>query len=214
MLKVNTNNINKNNLKVYLNNLAFNNFKKCETNNFQPEFKNKTRMIYSTIIEIIKAESLLVVRNESNQTHQLTNDYLSLSTKKLFKSNKSLQMPKPSTVYDIFNLSNVNLIILLALISLSFLIMLILLFKATLIQLIKYDELENADEKGIDYLAQSNETIMTGVRYFSDESLLIDYNRNELYKAFKLFKLTTSKKNETNNTDKNNNNNNIETLNL
>ena len=76
MLKVNTNNINKNNLTVYLNNLAFNNFKKCETNNLQPEFKNKTRMIYSTIIEIIKAESLLVVRNESNQTHQLTNDYL------------------------------------------------------------------------------------------------------------------------------------------
>jgi uncharacterized membrane protein len=205
LLKVNTNNINKNNLTVYLNNLAFNNFKKCETNNLQPEFKNKTRMIYSTIIEIIKAESLLVVRNESNQTHQLTNDYL-------FKSNTSLKMPKPSTVYDIFNLSNVNLIILLALISLSFLIMLILLFKATLIQLITYDELENADEKGIDYLAQSNETIMTGVRYFSDESLLIDYNRNELYKAFKIFKLTTSKKNETNNTDKNNNN--IETLNL
>jgi len=208
LLKVNTN---KNNLKVYLNNLAFNNFKKCETNNLQPEFKNNTRMIYSTIIEIIKAESLLEVRNESNQTHHLTNVKLSTEIK-LFKSNTSLRMPKPSTIYDIFNLSNVNLIILLALISLSFLIMLILLFKATLIQLIKYDELENADEKGIDYLAQSNETIMTGVRYFSDESLLIDYNRNELYKAFKLFKLTTSKKNETNNSDKNKNN--IETLNL
>jgi len=150
LLKVNTN---KNNLKVYLNNLAFNNFKKCETNNLQPEFKNKTRMIYSTIIEIIKAESLLEVRNESNQTHHLTNVKLSTEIK-LFKSNTSLRMPKPSTIYDIFNLSNVN----------------------------------------------------------SDESLLIDYNRNELYKAFKLFKLTTSKKNETNNSDKNNNN--IETLNL
>ena len=49
---------------------------------------------------------------------------------------------------------------------------------------------------------------MTGVRYFSDENLLIDYNRNELYKAFKLFKLSASlKKNDSKN-------NNAETLNL
>lgn len=98
--------------------------------------------------------------------------------------------PTPLTIYDVINFSNANFFILFFLFSLSFLILITLLIKVSIIQC-RYDtvELENKT-KDIDYLSDSNESIITGIRYFSEESLIIDYNRNELFRAFRLFKIS------------------------
>lgn len=103
----------------------------------------------------------------------------------------------PTTIYDLISFSNIHFIFIIILMSVSFLILIVLLVKVTLIQwnFTSFVPFERQTDD-IDYLSQTNnnETVMTGIRYFSDEeSFLINYNRNELIRAFQMFRMSTNR---------------------
>ena len=143
------------------------------TESFEVQTTNMNAKNFYTQISLPKNLNRTISTNLANSTFQLR-----------------IVSPTPLTIYDVINFSNANFFILFFLFSLSFLILITLLIKVSIIQC-RYDtvELENKT-KDIDYLSDSNESIITGIRYFSEESLIIDYNRNELFRAFRLFKIS------------------------
>jgi len=161
--------------------------------------------------------SQLDIYGNSNQIDQETDEIIFNGTKNfksIGKSNESdfktilkqvnltvhssLVAPLPSTIFDLINFSNLHFLILIILISVSFLLLIILLVKVTLIQwnYNSFAPFERQTDDDLDYLSQTNtnDTVITGIRYFTDEeSFLIDFNRNELIRAFRMLRMSTNR---------------------
>lgn len=147
-----------------------------QNSNFSDEFAsthvviNQQTSLYATLADLIKTN---LTTSKNNYTFDSV-----------------INAPIPLTIYDIISFSNANFFILFILFSMSFVILVILLFKVAVIQF-RYETFgsETSQNKDIEYLSNSNETIVTGIKYFSEESLIVDYNRNELFRAFRQFRL-------------------------